>query len=321
MTSEPPHSDHGGSGHGGYVRRAVVRRSAIAPVRALVVLVLFVVAAMALVAVGTRPPVSGDAATPPSTTSTTAPAAQDAAHHDHHDRPAQLGHRGGGQCHRDERAGGALLDRPDRAGVGHARRRRTRPPPRRPPAVYYAAGQQESAASIATTLGLKPTAVVPLTTAVPVTGVSGDDVVVVVGSDLRPGCRPDPAPAVGALPEILLPFARGPRPQRALPRLRRHPGRHRGRPGRRPARGRVSPALLARLAARFALVAVISGRPADFLHDVLASPAGRHARRPVRPGPRGSRRPALGAGDRRRRGPGPGRGARRASTSSRRASR
>jgi hypothetical protein len=50
--------------------------------------------------------------------------------------------------------------------------------------VYYAAGQQEAAAAIATELGIKPTAVVPLTSAVPVTGVSGDDVVVVIGSDL-----------------------------------------------------------------------------------------------------------------------------------------
>ena len=49
-----------------------------------------------------------------------------------------------------------------------------------------AAGQQASAAAIAATLGIKPTAVLPLTTAVPVTGVSGDDVVVVVGSDLVP---------------------------------------------------------------------------------------------------------------------------------------
>jgi hypothetical protein len=52
--------------------------------------------------------------------------------------------------------------------------------------VYYAAGQQEAAAAIATTLGIKPTAVMPLTTSVPVAGASGDDVVVVIGSDLVP---------------------------------------------------------------------------------------------------------------------------------------
>jgi hypothetical protein len=50
--------------------------------------------------------------------------------------------------------------------------------------VYYAAGQQASATVIAGTLGLKPTAVQPLTTAVPVTGASGVDVVVVIGADL-----------------------------------------------------------------------------------------------------------------------------------------
>jgi hypothetical protein len=50
--------------------------------------------------------------------------------------------------------------------------------------VYYATGQQAAAASIATTLGLKPAVVLPLTTSAPVTGISGDDVVVVIGSDL-----------------------------------------------------------------------------------------------------------------------------------------
>ena len=51
-------------------------------------------------------------------------------------------------------------------------------------AVYYAAGQQEAAASIATTIGVKPSQVLPLTTATPVNGVTGVDVVVVIGQDL-----------------------------------------------------------------------------------------------------------------------------------------
>jgi hypothetical protein len=51
-------------------------------------------------------------------------------------------------------------------------------------AVYYASGEQEAAASIATTLGLEPHAVLPLTTSVPVSGASGNDVVVVIGADL-----------------------------------------------------------------------------------------------------------------------------------------
>jgi len=52
--------------------------------------------------------------------------------------------------------------------------------------VYYAAGQQPAALSIAASLGLKPSAVAPLTTSVPVQGTTGDDVVVVIGADLGP---------------------------------------------------------------------------------------------------------------------------------------
>jgi hypothetical protein len=50
--------------------------------------------------------------------------------------------------------------------------------------VYYAAGQQAAAQSIANTIGVKPTQVQPLTTAAPVAGVTGTDVVVVIGQDL-----------------------------------------------------------------------------------------------------------------------------------------
>jgi hypothetical protein len=50
--------------------------------------------------------------------------------------------------------------------------------------VYYAAGQQTAAQEIATTIGVKPAQVQPLTTAAPVAGVTGTDVVVVVGQDL-----------------------------------------------------------------------------------------------------------------------------------------
>jgi hypothetical protein len=51
-------------------------------------------------------------------------------------------------------------------------------------AVYYAAGQQQQAASIATAIGVKPAQVLPITTATPVTGATGVDVVVVIGADL-----------------------------------------------------------------------------------------------------------------------------------------
>jgi LytR cell envelope-related transcriptional attenuator len=50
--------------------------------------------------------------------------------------------------------------------------------------VYYAAGQQAAANEIATSLGLKASAVQPLTTSVPVSGTTGVDVVVVIGPDL-----------------------------------------------------------------------------------------------------------------------------------------
>ena len=50
-------------------------------------------------------------------------------------------------------------------------------------AVYYAAGQQQ-AGTIATSIGIKPAQVLPLTSAAPVTGVTGVDVVVVIGADL-----------------------------------------------------------------------------------------------------------------------------------------
>jgi hypothetical protein len=50
--------------------------------------------------------------------------------------------------------------------------------------VYYAAGQQAAALDIANSIGVKPAQVQPLTTAVPVPGVAGTDVVVVIGQDL-----------------------------------------------------------------------------------------------------------------------------------------
>jgi hypothetical protein len=50
--------------------------------------------------------------------------------------------------------------------------------------VYYAAGQQAAAQAIANAIGVKPAQVQPLTTAAPVAGVTGTDVVVVVGQDL-----------------------------------------------------------------------------------------------------------------------------------------
>jgi len=54
-------------------------------------------------------------------------------------------------------------------------------------AVYYTSGMQQPAQAIATSIGVKPAQVLPLTTSVPVNGVTGTDVVVVIGQDLASG--------------------------------------------------------------------------------------------------------------------------------------
>jgi len=182
MTSEPPHSDHGGSEGGG--PNGGRARNGIAPVRAFVVLVLFVVAAIALVAIGTRPTVSGDAATPPTTTPTTATSGHKTApttttttipHSSVTVVVANATETNGLAAHYSAvlTAQGWALQAPIDAATTEATS-----------SVYYATGQQAAAASVATTLGLKPAVVLPLTTSAPVTGISGDDVVVVIGSDL-----------------------------------------------------------------------------------------------------------------------------------------
>lgn len=78
---------------------------------------------------------------------------------------------------------------------------------------------------------------------------------------------------MGALPEIFLPLVRDPGQSAlcldfdgTLAPIVADPAGARPLPG--------APELLARLAARFALVAVISGRPVDFLAHALGSPAG-----------------------------------------------
>ena len=180
MTSEPPHSEHGGSrggdSDGGHPSNAI------APVRALVVLVVFVAAAIGLVAIGTRPTVNGGAATAvttttttvksktvPTTTTTTVP------HSSVSVVVANATQTNGLAAHYTAvlaAQGWAMHTAADAATTEATS------------TVYYAAGQQASAAAVATELGLKPTVVQPLTTAVPVTGASGVDVVVVIGSDL-----------------------------------------------------------------------------------------------------------------------------------------
>ena len=50
--------------------------------------------------------------------------------------------------------------------------------------IYYAPSQQQAAALIASELGVRTTAVQPLTGAVPVANATGLDVVVIIGPDL-----------------------------------------------------------------------------------------------------------------------------------------
>jgi len=151
-------------------------------VRAVVVLIAFVVAVIVLVGVGTRPTVSGDAATtttttttttsgrtPPTTTTTTV------AHGSVSVVVANATHTAGLAGHFTTvlaAQGWAMQTAVDASTTEQFT------------AVYYAAGQQASADAVATTLGLKLTNVSALTAAVPVAGVSGDDVVVVIGTDL-----------------------------------------------------------------------------------------------------------------------------------------
>jgi LytR cell envelope-related transcriptional attenuator len=153
-------------------------------VRALVVLVVFVVAAVVLVGIGTRASVSGVAGptttttpttaaghhgTAPTTTTTTVP------HSSVSVLVANATQTNALAAHYSAllAAQGWAMQTPVDAATTAATS-----------VVYYAAGQQAAAGTIATTLGLKPAAVAPLTTSVPVTGASGVDVVVVIGTDL-----------------------------------------------------------------------------------------------------------------------------------------
>lgn len=175
MASDPPSSESGDSGG----RRLP---GGISPVRAFLILVGFAVAAAALVAVGTRPSVSGVAAPPvttttvghttaPTTTTTTVPHASVSV------VVANATQTNALAAHYSSvlTAQGWKVGTPADATTSEATS-----------SVYYAAGEQGPAGIIATELGIKPTAVLPLTTAVPVANTSGTDVVVVIGSDLVP---------------------------------------------------------------------------------------------------------------------------------------
>lgn len=183
-------------------------------VRAVAVLILFVVAVAVLVSVGTRPSVSSTPTTttptttaPAGGTTTTTAAAGVAASSTtttttaHHTTTTKAGHKGSTKATTTTTAphsattvvvanattvnglaahfstvigaGGWTMQTPLDASTSEPTS-----------AVYYAPGQQEQAASIATTIGVKPAQVLPISAATPLSSTTGIDVVVVIGSDL-----------------------------------------------------------------------------------------------------------------------------------------
>jgi LytR cell envelope-related transcriptional attenuator len=184
MTSEPPYSDGGSAENGGGGSRG--RPSAgIAPVRAAVVLIVFIVASIALVAIGTRGTPSGSAATNPTTTTTTTPGktvptttTTTVPHSAVTVVVANATTTSGLAGHYTTvlAAQGWAMQTAADATTNEVTS-----------TVYYQAGQQGPAEQIATTLGLKPAAVQPYTAAVPVPGTTTIDVVVVIGTDLVAG--------------------------------------------------------------------------------------------------------------------------------------
>jgi hypothetical protein len=186
MTSEPPSSDNGGSAENGGAggSRGGRPSAGIAPVRAAVVLIVFVVASIALVGIGTRKTPSGEAATVTATTTTTTTKGAKTApttttttvpHSSVTVVVANATTTSGLAGHYTTvlQAQGWAMQTATDSTTNEATS-----------TVYYQAGQQASAELVATELGLKPAAVQPYTAAVPVPGTSTIDVVVVIGTDL-----------------------------------------------------------------------------------------------------------------------------------------
>jgi len=177
--------------------------------RAVLVLVVFAVGVAALVAVGTRPSVStpspttfpptGSNAAATTTTTTTASSATTAPstttttrRGSHHGTPASgptptVAHgtvsvvvangtnTTGLAAHFSSVLGGSGWQMKTPANTSA---------PQTSSAVYYASGEQAAASEIATALGVKKSQVLPISSSVPVSAVTGTDVVVVIGQDL-----------------------------------------------------------------------------------------------------------------------------------------
>ncbi len=177
--------------------------SSISPLKAAAVMVVFVVATFVLVAYGTRP-VTAPTGTPssaattettttvPGSTTTLAPGqttTSTTGHHGHGSTTttttvphsavsvvvANATTTNGVAAHYSTviGAGGWNMKPPADADTGEATS-----------AVYYAPGQQQAAASIATTIGVKPAQVLPISSSTPVSPTTGLDVIVVIGQDL-----------------------------------------------------------------------------------------------------------------------------------------
>jgi hypothetical protein len=153
----------------------------ISPVRAVLIIAVFVAAVVVLVAVGTRPPTNGVAiasvttttvttpkVAPTTTTTTEAPSSVSVL-------VANATSEDGLAAHYSSviSAKGYAVKTPTDAATTVATS-----------AVYYAAGQQAAAAAIASALAIPPADVLPLTSSVPVPGAAGNDVVVVIGANL-----------------------------------------------------------------------------------------------------------------------------------------
>ncbi|MHB1775425.1 MAG: LytR C-terminal domain-containing protein [Acidimicrobiales bacterium] len=165
----------GGGGGGGRTDHLVLGR-------ALSLVVLAVVLGVVMLAVGSRPPVN--TATTATTTTTTAPA-----HHGHRSATTTtIPHA----TVKVQVANGTTA--PTAAAYYTARLQTqtwstlapedTTTPYSGTSVVYYAGGQKAAAQEIASFLGIPATGVKPLTSSVPVSSVSGVDVLVVLGPDL-----------------------------------------------------------------------------------------------------------------------------------------
>ena len=263
-------------------------------IRALLVLVLFV--AVTVLVLSDIHPTTTKAATgstsgPTTTTTTPTETRSEPSDHDHHHHPSEQGAGAGGQCRGGHR------------GRRRRQRRSCRPggwallPPTNASAqvtasqVYYlagfkAAGRRHRLATAAP--GHRRW--LPYTTAAPISSIGTAEVAVVVGPDLADKTtRPPPLrpPPVDRRPSgcRVGPTGRLPSPEvrRALAPLLADPANSaivsdfdgtlspdRRRSRRGPARSTGTADLLARLARRFGVVAVVSGRPVSFLVEQLA---------------------------------------------------